>query len=183
MVQEVFGVALEFAFGLQRKAAAERVCGLFVELTRNGARVALTPEFVGGEFTQPAQRVPQPGVVRPGFDSTLGVAEPDPIAPPPRDEQRREVLERLSERRVELDGPLRERDGAAGVARRCRCTRVVEQALGARVRRRQRMPSTSLRASSSVKTRNELVRTLPWPLTASETRVIVSSSGASAITT
>ena len=47
----------------------------------------------------------------------------------------------------------------------------------------QRMPSMSFNASRSVNTRNELVRTLPWLLTASETRVIVSSSGASAMTT
>jgi hypothetical protein len=93
------------------------------------------------------------------------------------------MLERLDIVRVDGDGASCEFDAARNVAGRMQPPRLLEDRprLGARVA--QRTPSISLSVSSSLKTRKEFVRTLPWLLTASDTRVIVSSSGASAMTT
>lgn len=97
-----------------------------------------------------------------------------------RDQQRREMLQGLGVIRFERNRRTREVNAAGGIPRGVGCQRFLEQA--ARFARRQIVPSIMDNVSASVKTRNEFVRTLPWLLTASDTRVIVSSSGASAST-
>lgn len=100
------------------------------------------------------------------------------------DDDGRDKLERRDEVRLDRQRALGRGKRTGRVVRRLEPLRFLEQVLGARrVVSRQWIASTMRTASSSVNTRNELVRTLPWLLTASETRVIVSSSGASAITT
>ncbi len=85
--------------------------------------------------------------------------------------------------RVERQGLARERHARGDVVRRVTGLRLAKELARLVDRVAQRLPSISPSASFSVKTRNEFVRTFPWPLTASATRVIVSSSGASAMTT
>ena len=93
------------------------------------------------------------------------------------------MLQRLDVVRVEIERAARERDARGRVVGGLAPLRLGEERAGLVVRVGQCIASTSFSASSSVNTRNEFVRTLPWLLTASDTRVIVSSSGASAMTT
>ncbi len=93
------------------------------------------------------------------------------------------MFERLDVLRIEFERLAGEFDARGDVTRRVVTERAFEERSRFIVRRSQRSPSTSFRASCSLNTRNELVRTFPWLLTASATRAIVSSSGASAMTT
>jgi len=93
------------------------------------------------------------------------------------------MLERLDAVRVQSQRLTRECHASCDIASRVALLRAEEQRVRLFAGRRQLSPSTNRNASGSVNTRNEFVRTLPWPLTASDTRVIVSSSGASATTT
>lgn len=83
----------------------------------------------------------------------------------------------------EREGLPRQINRTVSIALRQGLARLTKQIGGAGVERRQDAPSTSCNASASVNTRNVLVRTFPWLLTARATRVMASSLGASAMTT
>lgn len=184
MVQEILCVADELALWFEREAAAEGVGRLLVQRTGVDRRCLRTPSrLVRGELAEPPERVPQSRIIGSRVDGALDERQSFIVHASARDEQRAQVFERFDERWIEEDRLSGEIDRRLGVATLMRRERRFKQALRFRVRRRQRMPSTSASASCSVNTRNVFVRTLPWLLTASETRVIVSSSGASAMTT
>lgn len=138
---------------------------------------------MGGELCAPPQRVPEACVIGAKRDGPLDEREALGVASATRDERGAKILERRDETGVQVERLTGERDAARHVAGGVPRARTLEQRRGRVVIARQRRPSMICSASSSVKTRNEFVRTLPWLLTVSETRVIVSSSGASAMTT
>ncbi len=184
MVEEVFGVALELAVRAEGEAGAESFSGALVQVFHGRPVVDGTAaELVRGELSAPAEGVPEAGIIRTEGDGALDCGDAVGVASAAGDEDGCEVLERFDVVGVDLERAMREghtaRDVARGVALLC----LGKERAGVVSRAAQCMPSSRERSSASVKTRNELVRTFPWLLTASETRVIVSSSGASAMTT
>ena len=134
------------------------------------------------ELAAPAQGVPEACVVGSKLDGALDERQSLVESPLPRYVDHRKLVERLNELGIGVERLTRECLTRGNVVCGVPLLGVVEELLGVAVGR-QRTPSTRRTASSSVKTRNEFVRTFPWPLTASATRVIVSSSGAWAMTT
>lgn len=180
MVEQVLRVVAELALRIKRQACLKRGGGALVQRTRIRLYAPCTTalKLVRREFAAPAQRVPQAGIVRSRADRAFQQRDAFGVTPPSRHQQVRQVFERLREVRIKRDRRARQFDAASRVSRSVCVERFLEQS--ARVVRSQFAPSIIDNVSASVKTRNELVRTLPWLLTASETRVIVWSSGASA---
>ena len=184
MIEQVFGVALEFTLRVEGEAGAERFGGAFVQVEdARGAFDRTAAELVGGELRAPAECVPEAGVIRTERDGALDGSEALRVAAAAGDEDRREMLERFDAVGIDRERLAREFHARGDVTGGVALLGLGKQ--GARVvsGAAQCMPSSIVRSSGSVKTRKEFVRTLPWLLTASETRVIVSSSGASAMTT
>lgn len=184
VVQQILGVALQLAGRGERQALAKTLGRALVQVARRqrvGAGAAAL-DLVRGELVAPAERVPQARIFGPGSDSAFDQCHAFFVLRPSRDQRCGEMFERLGEVWVEFDRTPRRRDRLRGIARLVRCERLIVCGAGVVVRA-QVSPSTSFSASFSVNTRNEFVRTLPWLLTASDTRVIDASSGASAITT
>ncbi len=184
MIQQILRVTLEFAIRVQRETLPEPGFGALVQrarIKRHACRTAPL-DLVRGELVAPAQRVPETSVILARGNCALDQVETLGVLLPARDQYRRQMLERFRVVRVDGDRASCQFDRARRVAGRVRSQSIGVQRARLVVRRRYRMPSTSCNASCSVKTRNEFVRTLPWLLTASDTRVIVSSSGASATT-
>ena len=136
-----------------------------------------------GELVAPAERVPDAGIIGAEGDGTIDERKPLRVLPPSRDQQRRKLLQRFDVVGVKLQRASRQIQARSDVMRGLTPLGLGEQSAGFIARLAQCNPSTSLSASGSVNTRNEFVRTLPWLPTARETRVIVSSSGASAMMT
>lgn len=99
------------------------------------------------------------------------------------DKGRRDLLEGAGVQGISLDHSSRERESADQITGCVEGARLREQGVSVGLALGQDSPSMRASASDSVNTRKLFVRTLPWADTASETRVIVSSSGASATTT
>lgn len=181
MVEQVLRIVLELAFRLHIEAASERNSRAFVQIPHGGSVLRRPPpRFVRRELRTPAERVPKPGVIRPGAHRVLQMRDPFRESAPSRHQRHREKLPRLRVVRISSHsfpgGGDAARNITGGLARPG-----VGEALARLVA--QRNASTSATASVSVKTRKEFVRTFPWLLTARDTRVIVSSSGASATIT
>ncbi len=183
MIEEVRGVIGELARGVQRQARPESIRRTFVE--NAGVHAALgraAPLLVSGELAAPAKGVPDAGVIGAQLGRALDEGQAFVETPPAGDVDHGEMFECFDVIRIERECPQRQRFACGEIVGALPELRLTEEFAGV-LAGRQRIPSTSPSASCSVKTRNELVRTLPWPLTASATRVIVSSSGASAMTT
>jgi hypothetical protein len=185
MVQQILRIAGELAIRVEGEASAKRLGSALVQRPRVGQRIGRTtaPDLVRGELGAPAERVPEAGIAATERDGALDQRETISVLCAPRDEQGRQVLERFDVIGVERERAPRQGNGFRDVMRRMTLAGLREEGACLCLGGRQWMPSTSASASLSVKARNEFVRTLPWPLTASDTRVIVSSSGASAMTT
>jgi len=184
VVEQILGVSLELALGVQREAAAKAIGGAFVE--HAGVEIdagrAAAGDLVRGELVAPAEGVPQASIVAAGCDCAIEAREPFCILVAPRDQRRAEMFERLRVFGVDLKRTARQRDASGDVACLMACACLLEQCARV-VGWCQPSASTSFNSSCSVNTRNEDVRTLPWLLTDIDTRDIVSSSGASAMTT
>jgi hypothetical protein len=184
VVEQILGVTDELALRVEGKAAAEGISGTLIECFRVELTVYSAPlDLVRRELVAPAGGVPDAGVVRSGRDGAIDEREPISVPAATRDQQCGEVFERFDVRRIEVERLAGQFDARGDVTRRVADECSFEERPRLIVLRGQCSPSTSFRASCSSNTRNELVRTFPWLLTASETRVIVSSSGASAMTT
>ena len=183
MIEQVLRIALKFAIGLQRQTLPEARRGALVQLANVHVRASRAAgDLVRGELVAPTQRVPDAGIVGSHRGRALETREAFAVLTAPRDQRRAKVLQRLDVVRIDGQRSARQFDAACDIACFVTRARLVEQ--GPRlVRCRQPSASTSLSSSCSVNTRNEAVRTLPWLLTDIETRDMVSSSGASAITT
>lgn len=182
MVEQVLGVAGELAVRMQGEASLERLAGGGVERTRF-ERVLTGPatQVVAGELVAPAARVPESSVVGRGFDGPVEEGEAFAKRAASRHKRKGEKLHRLHEIRVDGERLAGVLDRARDVAQRLGRTRPGEQLLRSGLA--QDAAPTRRSVSSSVNARNELVRTFPCALTASDTRVIVSSSGASPMMT
>lgn len=184
MIEQIFGIASELTVGAKGKAAAERLGRALVQrlriLLRHGRAAA---DLVRGELRAPAERIPDAGIATAKRYGALDQREAIDILRAARDEQRRQLFERFDVIGIERECAPRQLDGRDVVVGYLTFACLREEPACLNLSGRQRMPSTSASASASVKTRNEFVRTLPWLLTASDTRVIASSSGASAMTT
>ena len=186
MGKQVLSVTDKLAFRMQGEAAPEGSSRFLVEPTRI-ASASLTgwaaTNLVSSELIVPTTRVPETGILRAERDGTVNEGEPfgKPVAP--CNEASAYELQRLDEVGVEGKRALSALQSASDVPRCMETLGLGEGSSSILVLSGQVIPSTICSASSSVKTRNEFVRTLPWALTARDTRVIVSSSGASAITT
>ncbi len=93
------------------------------------------------------------------------------------------MLQRFDAAGIQCERLAREAEASGDVAGRVPVAGTGDQLERLAIGGAQCSPSTRSTVSSSVKTRNEFVRTFPCALTASETRVIASSSGASAMIT
>lgn len=183
MVQQILGVANELAFRAQGEALTKRIGSTLIQRCRIEIDTGVASfDLVGGEFVAPARRVPDAGVRGAGRDRTIDECEPLCVVAAARDEQGGEVLQRLDVLWIQFERPAGEFDTCRHIARGV-MPKCIREERARFLLRRQRDPSTSFSACCSSNTRNELVRTLPWLLTASATRVIVSSSGASAMMT
>lgn len=183
MIEQILSISLQLALRLQRKAPSK--CRRSPLVQRSDVDVGVgraPPLFVRCELVAPPQPVPEPWIVAAHADRPFEQRQPFVVGASARDEYRAEMLQRFDVRGIEFDRSARQRDRAGGVAGGMARERLCQQPFRF-VGSRQSRPSVNASASCSVNTRKELVRTLPWLLTASETRVIVSSSGASAMTT
>lgn len=184
MVEQIFGVADELAIGVEVEATVEGVGGAFVEradieIDLRGAAL----DLVRGELVAPAERVPDAGIIGAEDGGAIDGGEAFGVLPAAGDQQRRELLKRFDVVGIQLKSALRQLQARGDVVRGLTPLCLGEQSARIFARLAQCNPSTSLSASGSVNTRNEFVRTLPWLPTARDTRVIVSSSGASAMMT
>lgn len=184
MIEQVRSITDEFAVRAEREATAKRVSGVCVQRLRVeiDAR-GMPPDLVRRELVAPAGGVPEAGVIGTRGGGTVDEGEALGVCASARDEERGEMLQRLGIGGIEIERATCEVDALREFARVVKADRLREEQprlVGGRV---QCGPSTSCSASRSSNTRNEFVRTLPWLLTASATRVMVSSSGASAMTT
>ncbi len=184
VVEQILGVADELAVGVEVEAATEGVGGAFVErpnIEFGVRRAAL--DLVRGELVAPAERVPDAGIIGADGGGAIDGGETLDVLAAAGDQQRRELLQRFDVVGITLQRALRQLQARGDVVRGLAPLCFGEQGAGIVARLAQCNPSTSLSASGSVNTRNEFVRTLPWLPTARDTRVIVSSSGASAMMT
>lgn len=184
MVEQILRVILELSIGVQRKTAAEAFGGAPVQVAWHEIDTsrAAPRDLVRGKLVAPGKRVPDARIVVTRGRRTFEAIEAFRVLLPARDHGRPEMFQRLDVVRVERECAPRERHALRHVARFVTFACLREE--GSRfVGLRQLSASTSFSSSSSVNTRNEDVRTLPWLLTDIETRDIVSSSGASATTT
>lgn len=183
VVEQVLRVADELALRVKGKTGTEALSGTFVQrlcvcfVARPPAR------FMRSELIQPSERIPEAGVVGADGDGALDQVQALAIAAAAGDERGGEVFDRFDVGGIEFEGAPGEFGGGGVVVLRLALLRLSQQVVRFGARVAQRSPSISCNASGSLKTRNEFVRTFPWLLTAREMRVIVSSSGASAITT
>lgn len=184
MVEEVFSVADELAFGVEVEAVTEGVGGAVVQRADVESWVGgAAADLVRGELVAPAGGIPDAGVIGTERDGPIDQRKSVGVVAAARDEMRREMLERLDVVGVEFERAPHEINAGRGVVCGLQALRLGEQCARRVVLGGQCSPSTSASASCSVNTRKLFVRTLPWLLTASATRVIVSSSGASAVIT
>lgn len=101
MVEQIRRVAFELAVRLQREAPAKALRGALVQIARRRRIVAerrrprAPSQLVRGELVAPAQRVPETGVIIARCGRALDQREPFSILLAPRNQQRRQVLQRL----------------------------------------------------------------------------------------
>lgn len=184
MVEQVLGIALQLAIGVQIEAAAETFRSTLVErehIEVDAGRAAAR-DFVRRELVTPAERVPDARVVFARGGSAIEAVEAVAVLLSSRHQYRAQVFQRFDVIRIDGERASAQRDRLRCVARFMSFECLPEK-VARFVRLRQPIASTSFNSSSSVNTRNEAVRTLPWLLTDIDTRDIVSSSGASAMTT
>lgn len=160
MVEEIFGVADEFAFGVEGEALAERFGGAFVE----GSHVQLgawcaAVEFVCGELGAPTERVPDAGIFGAKCDGPFDESQAFSVLATAGDEMCGHLFEGLDVVGVEIECALRQLDAGGDIVRRLAALRFGEQRAGFVVWERQGSPSTSFSASDSVNTWNVFVRT------------------------
>lgn len=185
VVEQILGISDKLAVRFEIEASAKRVGGTPVEIPGLQRHLSgwAARDLVRRELVAPAERIPESGVLGPERDRAIDEREAVNVSALPGNQCRRKMLDRLDVVRIEIERLSGECDARRGIVRGLTLLCFGEERPCRRMRVAQCIASTNFSASSSVKTRNEFVRTLPWLLTASETRVIVSSSGASAMTT
>jgi hypothetical protein len=129
VIEQVFGVALEFAVGLQREAAAEAFGGALVQV----ARVEVDPgrgsprDLVRRELVAPTERVPQARIVRARRRRAIDGGEALTVRAAARDQQRGKMFERVCVIGIDGDGASREVDARADIARDVALACLIEQ--------------------------------------------------------
>ena len=131
VVEEIFSVVDEFAFGVEGETLAERCGSAFVQRVNVELRArCATVEFVGGEFGAPAERVPNAGVLRPESGCSFDEREPFGVLATAGDEVRGHVLERFDIVGIEIERALHQLDARGDIVGRLEALRLGEKRTG-----------------------------------------------------
>jgi len=129
VVEQIFRVALKFAFGMERETLTKAFGRALIQLAgfEIGPGRGAPRDLVGGELITPAQGVPKAGVVIASGDRAFEAREAFTILAASCDQCSAEMFERVGVVRIDLKRASRKCDACADVARLMSLARLFEE--------------------------------------------------------